>query len=59
MQARDITVLMTATSGPNGEEEKKTTMSNSLATGLLWLFVIFLGITFGAGTYEGRIVVSR
>lgn len=34
-------------------------MSNSLATGLLWLFVIFLGITFGAGVYEARIVVSR
>lgn len=34
-------------------------MSNSLATGLLWLFVIFLGIAFGAGIYEERIVVSR
>ncbi|MGH6800238.1 MAG: hypothetical protein ACRECZ_02260 [Methylocella sp.] len=34
-------------------------MSDSLATSLLWLFVIFLGISFGAGIYEGRIVVSR
>jgi hypothetical protein len=29
------------------------------ATGLLWLFVIFLGITFGAGIYEERITVPR
>jgi len=34
-------------------------MSDSLATGSLWLFVIFLGITFGAGIYEERIVVPR
>jgi hypothetical protein len=34
-------------------------MFDSLAEGLLWLFVIFLGITFGAGIYEERIVVSR
>jgi hypothetical protein len=34
-------------------------MSNLIAEGLLWLFVIFLGITFGAGIYEERIVVSR
>ncbi|HEX6178943.1 MAG TPA: DUF1772 domain-containing protein [Thermoanaerobaculia bacterium] len=25
---------------------------------VLWLFIIFLGITFGAGLYESRIVVS-
>ena len=31
----------------------------SASTVLLWLFVIFLGITFGAGLYEKRIVVSR
>jgi hypothetical protein len=34
-------------------------MSDSVATSLLWLFVIFLGIAFGAGVYEERIVVSR
>jgi hypothetical protein len=34
-------------------------MSSSIAAGLLWLFVIFLGISFGAGMYEERIVVSR
>jgi hypothetical protein len=26
---------------------------------VLWLFVIFLGITFGAGLYESRVVVSQ
>jgi hypothetical protein len=30
-----------------------------LTASLLWLFVIFLGITFGAGIYEERIVVPR
>ena len=34
-------------------------MFDSVAAGLLWLFVIFLGIAFGAGVYEERIVVSR
>src|ERR1700719_2422443 len=34
-------------------------MSNLIARGLLWLFVIFLGITFGAGIYEKRITVPR
>ena len=34
-------------------------MSDSIARGLLWLFVIFLGITFGAGIYEERITVPR
>jgi hypothetical protein len=34
-------------------------MSDPIATGLLWLFVIFLGITFGAGIYENRITVPR
>ena len=34
-------------------------MSDSIARGLLWLLVIFLGITFGAGIYELRITVSR
>lgn len=34
-------------------------MSNLIARGLLWLFVIFLGITFGAGAYEERITVPR
>ena len=31
----------------------------SIATIALWLFVINLGIAFGAGVYEHRIVVSR
>ena len=30
-----------------------------ITTSLLWLFVIFLGITFGAGIYEERITVPR
>jgi hypothetical protein len=34
-------------------------MSNTLSTTLLWLFVLNLGIAFGAGLYEHRIVVSR
>src|SRR5260370_26114010 len=34
-------------------------MTDILTKGLLWLFVSFLGITFGAGLYEGRIVVPR
>jgi hypothetical protein len=34
-------------------------MSDSIVRGLLWLFVIFLGITFGAGIYEARITVPR
>jgi hypothetical protein len=33
--------------------------SVTLAQILLWLFVITLGIAFGAGLYEHRIVVSR
>jgi hypothetical protein len=34
-------------------------MSTRVATILLWLFVINLGIAFGAGLYEHRIVVPR
>ncbi len=34
-------------------------MSAAIARGLLWLFVIFLGITFGAGIYEERITVPQ
>lgn len=34
-------------------------MPDPITTGLLWLFVIFLGITFGAGIYEERITVPR
>lgn len=34
-------------------------MSNTTTTLMLWLLVIFLGITFGAGVYEQRIVVPR
>jgi hypothetical protein len=34
-------------------------MSQSIAVTLLWLFVIDLGITLGAGLYESRIVVPQ
>ena len=34
-------------------------MLGRLAAALLWLFVINLGIAFGAGLYEHRIVVGR
>jgi anthrone oxygenase-like protein len=34
-------------------------MADTVARALLWLFVIFLGITFGAGIYEERITVPR
>lgn len=34
-------------------------MSGTTSATVLWLFVINLGITFGAGLYEQRIVVSR
>ena len=34
-------------------------MSGTTSTILLWLFVINLGVAFGAGIYEHRIVVSR
>ncbi len=34
-------------------------MSRKTATILLWLFVINLGVAFGAGLYEHRIVVPR
>jgi hypothetical protein len=34
-------------------------MPDAISIGLLWLFVIFLGITFGAGIYEQRITVPR
>ena len=33
--------------------------SGAVETVLLWLFVIDLGIAFGAGLYEHRIVVAR
>jgi hypothetical protein len=33
-------------------------VSNTASTWLLWLFVLNLGIAFGAGLYEHRIVVS-
>jgi hypothetical protein len=34
-------------------------MSGSVSKVLLWLFVINLGIAFGAGFYEGRIVIPE
>jgi hypothetical protein len=34
-------------------------MPGPISTTVLWLFVINLGIAFGAGLYEHRIVVSR
>jgi anthrone oxygenase-like protein len=40
-------------------QEGKPIMSDLIARGLVWLFVIFLGITFGAGIYEERITVRR
>jgi hypothetical protein len=43
----------------DGEKEESPTMSDPIARALLWLFVIFLGITFGAGIYEARIVVPH
>jgi hypothetical protein len=39
--------------------EGNSIMYGPIAKGLLWLFVIFLGITFGAGIYEERITVPR
>jgi hypothetical protein len=36
-----------------------TTTSTAAAELLLWLFVLNLGIAFGAGLYEARIVVAR
>jgi Domain of unknown function (DUF1772) len=43
----------------NSVREGNPIMSDSIARALLWLFVIFLGITFGAGIYEERITVPR
>ncbi len=40
-------------------QEENPTMPDPITTSLLWLFVIFLGITFGAGIYEERITVPR
>jgi hypothetical protein len=34
-------------------------MSSALSTTLLWLFVMNLGVAFGAGIYEGRIVLAE
>src|SRR6476661_10450593 len=34
-------------------------MPGTISATLLWLFVINLGLAFGAGLYEHRIVVSR
>jgi hypothetical protein len=31
----------------------------AMSTALLWLFILNLGIAFGAGVYEHRIVISR
>ena len=33
-------------------------MPGALSTTLLWLLVMNLGVAFGAGIYEGRIVVA-
>src|SRR5438876_117396 len=38
---------------------RRFTMFDSFATIVLWLFVINLGIAFGAGLYEARIVVPQ
>lgn len=34
-------------------------MPSALSTAVLWLFILNLGIAFGAGLYEHRIVMSR
>ena len=34
-------------------------MPGAIATTVLWLFIINLGIALGAGLYEGRIVVAE
>lgn len=34
-------------------------MSSTTTSLILWLFVLFLGISFGAGVYEQRVVVPR
>jgi hypothetical protein len=34
-------------------------MGDKIATALLWLFVVNLGVTFGAGLYEARIAVPE
>jgi hypothetical protein len=39
--------------------DRKAKMSATLSRLVLWLFVINLGIVFGAGLYEHRIVVPR
>jgi hypothetical protein len=39
-------------------EEGSITISGTTSTIILWLFVMNLGIAFGAGLYEHRIVVS-
>src|SRR5206468_2896244 len=36
-----------------------STMSSATSTILLWLFVINLGIAFGAGLYEHRVALSK
>src|SRR5258705_1602981 len=38
---------------------EESQMPGTISATLLWLFVINLGIAFGAGLYEHRIVVSR
>src|SRR5438876_3276255 len=40
-------------------KEEEYSMSEATSAMLLWLFVINLGIAFGAGLYEHRIVVSH
>jgi hypothetical protein len=42
-----------------GKRRFRSSMPDSAAKALLWLFVLFLGIAYGAGIYEKRIAVPR
>jgi hypothetical protein len=42
-----------------GQELEESQVPGTISATLLWLFVVTLGIAFGAGLYEHRIVVSR
>ena len=54
-------VKIASDSEPSGSgiPQERTIMAESITRIVLWLFVIDLGIAFGAGLYEGRIVVPQ
>jgi len=58
-QLRRSRLWLTTSDLPRVGVEQQVAMSPTTSTILLWLFVINLGIAFGAGLYEHRIVVSR